>query len=203
MEKRTALVCVAFLLVGLLPPRVGAYMKEGVAKGTVITVGEDRVVVQAQEGGQITFEVGNVKKGAQWVRDEKQLPVIRALKKGDKMEVQWGQDHTGHYFIRHLAKLDLDGKPVPELVREGRVRGTVITVGEERLVVQRAEGGQLSLEPRWVKTGNKWGRDQEQIAFFQTLKQGDQIEAAWKLDEGTHYCVQEIKKGDGKQPQGR
>lgn len=79
--------------------------------------------------------------------------------------------------------------------REGKVRGTVITVGEDRVVIQKAEeGGQMTLEPRWLGGGR--GRDKEQIAYFHTLKQGDKVEATWKLDEGTHYCVQSITKLD-------
>lgn len=194
-------------MLGLLPQVARAYMEEGAAKGTVVTVGEDRVIVQKDEGGQVTFEVANVKREDQWVKNEDQLAFIKTLKQGDKVEVEWGKDHTGHSFIRSIHKIAAPDTAAGEIRKEGRARGTVITTSGERLVIQKAEGGQMTLEPKWVQVEGKWGRDQEQIAFFRSLKQGDQIEANWRLDEGTHFCVTRIAKLDAEgrsvQPQGR
>jgi hypothetical protein len=87
-----------------------------------------------------------------------------------------------------------------EFAKEGEVRGEVITVGEDRVVIAKKEGGQMTLEAGWKQVEGKWGRDQQQIAFFKTLKPGDQVGAVWKLDEGTHFCVQRMVKfgPDGK-----
>lgn len=189
MHKRFAAALLALVAVGALPRPAHAWMKEGVAAGVVITTGEDRVVVAVQEGGQITFEAANIKQGDQWVKDEHQLAFIKTLKQNDRVRIGWGTDHTGHYYIREIVK-DAGDAPAE---RKGKVVGTVITTGPKRVVIQKAEGGQMTLEPGWVNTGGGWHQDEKQIAFFATLKQGDQVEANWVLD-GTHYQVESIKR---------
>ncbi|MDH7570773.1 MAG: hypothetical protein QHJ73_14425 [Armatimonadota bacterium] len=88
-----------------------------------------------------------------------------------------------------------EGRRLPTF---GHFRGTVITAAGERVVIQKAEGGQMTLEPRWLGGGR--GRDRRQIEYFGTLKQGDTVEGTYKLDEGTHYCVVGITRvgPDGK-----
>jgi len=89
-----------------------------------------------------------------------------------------------------------------ERPREGVARGTVITTGEDRVVIERLEaGGQMALEVGWVKNdAGKWVRNQHQLELIASLKQGDKIVARWKLGEGAHYMIQEMGKlgADGK-----
>ena len=94
------------LAIALATGVADAYMKEGVAEGTVITTGEDRVVVQPPEGGQMTFEAARVKKGEEWVPNEDQLALLKTLKPGDRLRIEWGQDHTGHYYVRSIRKAE-------------------------------------------------------------------------------------------------
>jgi len=95
--------------------------RAGVVRGTVITTGEDRVVLERVEaGGQFTLEAGFVKTdGGKWVRNPHQLALIRTLKPGDKLVARWQLGEGNHFMIQEMAKLGADGKPLP---REGAGR---------------------------------------------------------------------------------
>lgn len=168
-----------------------AYMGEGTTQGTVIVVGEDRLVVQAAEGGQMTFEVAMVKDGDQWVRNGAQLAQLKTIKQGAAAEVHWGRDHTNHYYI-----IELKTQEGPARAREGVVQGKVITSSEGRIVVAATDGSQMTLEPIWVRRNNQSVRDPAQVAFARALKPGDEIVALWGLDEGTHYVMRGVAKVD-------
>jgi len=84
-----------------------------------------------------------------------------------------------------------------EHAKEGEVKGKVIVVGEDRVVIAKDSGAQMTLEAGWKKVAhNKWVRNPEQMEYFQTFKPGDMVGATWRLDEGTHFCVQRIAKLD-------
>lgn len=160
-------------------------------RGQVVVVGEDRVVIQSEEGGQVTLEVGQVKDGEAFVPDGAQLEQIKTLEVGQEIEVNWGQDHTGHYYI-----VDITADAGEERARQGLVRGQVIATSEGRVVVADAEGGQMTLEPNWIRRNGEWVQDPFCGVFAAGLNPGDEIIAMWMLDEGTHYVVRGISKID-------
>jgi len=167
-------------------------MKEGTARGKVITVGEDRVVVAAAEGGELTIEVARVQQGDEWVKDAAQLEEIKALQPGQEVSLKWGQDHTGHYYLVQAEQQ----QPQQEKPRQGLVQGTVITTGEGRVALGLDGGGQMTLEPNWIRRQGEWMRDPFIEAFAGSLKAGDKVVALWQLDEGTHYVVRGISEVD-------
>jgi preprotein translocase subunit YajC len=168
-----------------------AWMGEGTTRGTVIVVGEDRLVVQAAEGGQMTFEVAMVKDGDQWVKNGAQLAQLKTIKQGATVEVHWGRDHTNHYYI-----IELKSQEGPGRGREGLVQGKVVTASEGRIVVAATDGSQMTLEPSWVRRNNQSVRDPSQVAFASALKPGDEIVALWGLDGGTPHLIHGVAKVD-------
>ncbi|MFQ6098487.1 MAG: hypothetical protein ACE5O2_12245 [Armatimonadota bacterium] len=186
MTVRTSIV-VSLLTLAVASSAV-AYVKEGHTRGTVVAVGEDRIVVQADEGGQMTFEVAKVKDGDVWVRDRGQMAQLKTIKKGQKVEVKWGQDHAGHFYV---VALKATGS-AQEQPRYGLARGKVITTSEGRIVIALAEGGQMTLEPSWIRRRGKYMRNPDHETVAQGLKSGDEVVAFWVLDEGTHYVVRGI-----------
>lgn len=79
-----------------------------------------------------------------------------------------------------------------ETITKGK--GTVITVGEDRVVVQKAEGGQITLEARFTPVNGKWVRSQACLDYMKTLKQGDQIEYECREGEGNHFMTLALVK---------
>ncbi len=184
--SRTA---IALLLVATL---IGGatYAQEDAARGKIITVGEDRIVVAVHDGGQMTFEVANVKDGDQWVKDRAQIAQIQALRKDQTVEVRFRRGDGGHLFIAQLTAGPADQ------ARQGFVAGKVITTGEGRVVIASDEGGQMTLEPSWIRRQGKYDRDPFHMLFGEGLKAGDEVIAMWELDEGTHYIIRGISKVD-------
>lgn len=183
---RFAIVCV----LGLVLCTSLALAQTGSTKGQVVTVGEDRVVVAAEGGGQMTFEVARVRDGDQWVANKAQVAQIKTLKAGDKVDVAWRQGDGGHYFI-----VEIRSSATAPPQRAGVVTGKVVTTGEGRVVIALQDGSQMTLEPRWTRgRNNQWGRDADQQFFAQSLKPGDEVVALWQLDEGTHYITRGIAK---------
>jgi len=162
------------------------WMKEGSIEGQIVTVGDDRVVVASADGGQVTLEVPLVKQGEEWVRDPGQLERVHAMKTGDEVDLRWGQDHTGHYYIVAQAEAE---EPEKERPRQGVVTGTVVTTGEGRVVIGSDEGGQVTLEPPWIRRDGNWIRDPFYEVYSERLKPGDRIASVWQLDEGTHFVA--------------
>lgn len=168
-----------------------ALAQTGSTKGQVVTVGEDRIVVAAEGGGQMTFEVARVRDGDQWVANRAQVAQIKTLKAGDKVDIAWRQGDGGHYFIVEIKA----GAAAAPQQRSGAVAGKVVTTGEGRVVIALEDGSQMTLEPRWIRgRNNQWGRDLDQQLFAQSLKAGDEVVALWQLDEGTHYITRGIAK---------
>ena len=167
-------------------------MSEGTSQGPIIVVGEDRIAVQTQDGGQITFEVASVKDGDQMVKDKGQIAQLKSLKAGDAVQVKWGKDHADHYYIIELA---LQGKP--PAARNGVAQGKVVPTGEGRIVLALADGSQMTLEPAWIRRNGKWQHDPDQEGFAAQCKPGDEIIAMWALDEGTHYIIRGVSRLDG------
>lgn len=182
-------VAIALLLIAALIGGV-AYAQEDVARGKIITVGEDRIVVAVHDQGQMTFEVASVKDGDQWVKDRAQMAQIQALQKDQMVEVKFTRGDGGHLFIAQLAAGPADQ------ARQGFVTGKVITTGEGRVVVASEEGGQMTLEPSWIRRQGKFQRDPFHELFGQGVKAGDEVIAMWELDEGTHYVIRGISKID-------
>jgi hypothetical protein len=172
-----------------------AYMAEGTATGKIIVVGEDRVAVQTEEGGQITYEVALVKDGDQMVKNRAQMEQIKTLKPGDTVQVRWGKDHADHYSIIELAKQG-QGQGAAPVARTGIIQGKVITTGEGRIVVAGADGAQMPLEPSFVRRNGKWGPDPDQSLFAGQCKPGDEIIAIWNLAEGSHYFIRGVARLD-------
>jgi hypothetical protein len=179
------------LLVGIVVPLAVLAQEHGTANGTVVTAGEDRLVLQTNEGGQMSLEVGKVKHEEEWVPNADQVALLKTLKQGDKVRVAWGQDHTGHYFIREIAKAG-EGEGSQEQQTAGRVQGRVITTGEDRVVIEKHEGGQMTLEAGWVQKEGQWVRNEDHLRVIKSLKQGDQMVAHWRLGDGQHFIIQEI-----------
>jgi len=183
-------MAVLLSLVALLVVCAAAHTEEKVARGKIITVGEDRVVVAVHDGGQMTFEVASVQDGDKWVKDGAQMAQIKTLKPEQMVEVRYNEGDGGHLFIAQLTAGPADQ------ARQGIVRGKVITTGEGRVVVALDEGGQMTLEPTWIRRGGKYERDPFHALFSQGLKAGDEIIAMWELDEGTHYIIRGISTVD-------
>jgi hypothetical protein len=175
----------ALLLAGVVVAQ-----QEGGSLGQIITVGEDRIVVGTDGQGQLTFEVQTVQDGDQRVPDKAQVAQIKTLKVGQIVRVKWVKAHDDHYYIRELAAGPEDG------ARQGLVTGAVITAGEGRVVVAKDGGGQMTLEPMWLRRQGKWDRDVWHDLVSQGLKPGDRVMAMWQLDEGTHYVIRGITKLD-------
>jgi hypothetical protein len=167
-----------------------AWMGEGDTTGVVIVATGDRVVVQADEGGQISFEPPKVKDGDQYVLDQAAVAQMKALKQGDKVSIHWGRDHTNHYYF---VKLNTPSA-MPGNARNGLAMGKVITTGEGRIVLALAEGGQLTLEPDAVPRGDKWVPDPDVLSFVSGLKAGDEVVSLWFLDGGTHYIMSGVAR---------
>jgi len=174
----------------LLTPVCAVAQQEGGSIGTIITVGEDRIVVATDGQGQLTFEVQTVQDGDQRVPDKAQMAQIKTLKPDQIVRVKWVKAHDGHYYIRELTAGPEDG------ARQGLVTGTVITAGEGRVVLARDGGGQITLEPMWLRRQGKWDRDVWHDLVSQGLKPGDKVMAMPQLDEGTHYVIRGISKLD-------
>lgn len=86
----------------------------------------------------------------------------------------------------------------PAAQNESLVKGTVITVGEAgRLIIQKEEGGQMTLEPRFVRVEGRMQGHPEIIKFVNTLKQGDKVEAFVRPGDGGHFMNWGIAKPDG------
>jgi hypothetical protein len=183
-------VIVLGLLIGLSMCSVALAQQEGGSLGKIITVGEDRIVVATDGQGELTFEVQTVQDGDQRVPDKAQVAQIKTLKAGQIVRVKWVKAHDGHYYIRELAAGPEDG------ARQGLVTGSVITAAEGRVVVAKDGGGQITLEPTWVRTQGKWDRDPWHALMSQGVKPGDRVMAMWQLDEGTHYVIRGISKLD-------
>ncbi|MFQ5809165.1 MAG: hypothetical protein ACE5JM_06065 [Armatimonadota bacterium] len=190
MRLRNAIM--VLVLVVLVSASASAYVKEGTARGTVVAVGEGRLVLQTDEGGQMTVEVATVQDGDRRIKDHGQLAQLKTIKQGQKLEVKWGQDHTGHYSIVQVAA----ATPAQEQPRNGVARGQVITTGEGRIVIGLVDGGQMTLEPHWIRRRGKFVRDPYQVLFAKALKPGDEIVAIWDLDEGSHFVFRGISKTD-------
>lgn len=187
-----AIRVVPLMLLAVLVTSVAfAYMAEGTAKGPIIVVGEDRIAVQTEGGGQMTFEVAQIKDGDHLVANKAQLAQIKTLKPGDVVQVKWGKDHADHYYI---IELNAQGKPA--LARNGVIQGKVVTAGEGRIVVAAADGAQMTLEPAWIRRQGKWGRDPDQEAFANQCRPGEEIVAVWQIDEGTHYVMRGVARVD-------
>jgi hypothetical protein len=167
-----------------------AAQQEGGSIGKVLTVGDDRVVVVTDGQGQLTFEVQTVQDGDQRVPDKAQMAQIQALKPNQIVRVKWVRAHDGHYYIRELTSGPEDG------ARQGLLTGTVISAGEGRVVVAKEGGGQITLEPMWLRRQGKWDRDPWHDLTSQGVKPGDRVMAMWQLDEGTHYVIRGISKLD-------
>jgi len=181
---------VLVVLLSVLSLGVAVAQEEGGVIGKIITIGEDRIVVAAEGQGQVTYEVQLVQDGDKWVPDKAQIAQIRALKTGQLVRVRWRKGDGGHVFIRELAAGPEDG------ARQGLVTGSVITAAEGRVVVAKDGGGQITLEPTWVRTQGKWDRDPWHALMSQGVKPGDRVMAMWQLDEGTHYVIRGISKLD-------
>ena len=178
------------VLLGLLSFGVAVAQEEGGSLGKIITVGEDRIVVATDGQGELTFEVQTVQDGDQRVPDKAQVAQIKTLKTNQIVRVKWVKAHDGHYYIRELAAGPEDG------ARQGLVTGSVITAAEGRVVLAKDGGGQITLEPTWVRQQGKWDRDPWHALMSQGVKPGDRVMAMWQLDEGTHYVIRGISKLD-------
>jgi hypothetical protein len=176
--------------IGLLAGGAAVAQQEGGSIGKVITIGEDRIVVATDGQGQLTFEVQTVQDGDQRVPDRAQMAQIQTLKVDQLVRVKWVRAHDGHYYIRELAAGPEDG------ARQGLVTGSVITASEGRVVLAKDDGGQVTLEPMWLRRQGKWDRDVWHDLVSQGLKPGDKVMAMWQLDEGTHYVIRGISKLD-------
>ena len=177
-------------LLALLSCGIAVAQEEGGSLGKIVTIGEDRIVVATDGQGQMTFEVQLVQDGDKWVPDKAQMAQIKTLKAGQLVRVRWAKGDGGHYFIRELAAGPEDG------ARQGLVTGSVITAGEGRVVVAKDGGGQITLEPTWLRNQGKWDRDPWHALMSQGVKPGDRVMAMWQLDEGTHYVIRGITKLD-------
>jgi hypothetical protein len=186
---RIVMLFAAVVVVGMAAS-AQAWMKEGAYRGKVIVIGEDRIVVAVPDHGQIAFEVAQVKDGDATVQDPAMIARIRTLRKDQDVEVKWGQDHTGHYYIVELTASQAGGE------RRGVVRGRVISAAPDRVVVGRGEGGQETLELTWNHERGEGPGDLFDALVSQDLKPGDEVIAMWELDEGAHYVVRSICKAD-------
>lgn len=180
------------LLVGVVVPLVvlaqEQQARDGKVEGQVITIGEDRIVIEKGEGGQMTLEAGWVQREGQWVRNEEHFRFFKSLKQGDRIVAGWVID-GGHYFIREIVRA---GEGEEEQATQGRVQGKVITTGEDRVVIEKHEGGQMTLEAGWVQKGDEWVRNEDHLRVIQTLQPGDPMVAHWRLGDGGHFILQEI-----------
>jgi len=187
MKLRAAIIAVLLAVV------VGGYavaQEKGQNIGKVITVGEDRVVVGLNNGTQMTFEVRTVQDGDNRVADRAQMAQIKTLKTDQMVHVKWIKGDGGHMFIEEMAAGPEDG------ARNGLVTGSVIAASEGRVVVAKDGGGQVTLEPMWIRRGGKWENDPYHKLFTQGLEAGDKIVAMWDLDEGTHFVMRGIASVD-------
>jgi len=187
MKLRTALFV---LLLGAVVAGYATAQEEGGNVGKIITVGEDRIVVAVHDKGQMTFEVRSVKDGDEWILDRAMLAQIKTLKAEQMVHVMWRKGDGGHMFISEMFVGPEDG------ARQGIITGTVIATGEGRIVVGKEGGGQVTLEPQWVRRQGKWGRNPFHELFAQGLQPGDEVVAMWELDEGTHFVIRGISKVD-------
>ncbi len=187
MKLRAALIAV--LLVTVVAGYAVAQEKGGNV-GKVITVGEDRIVVGLHNGEQMTFEIRMVKDGENWVADRAQLAQIKTLKAEQMVHVKWVKGDGGHMFIEEMFAGPEDG------AKNGLVIGSVITASEGRVVVAKDGGGQVTLEPMWIRRRGNWENDPYHKLFTQGLEAGDKIVAMWDLDEGTHFVMRGVAAVD-------
>ncbi len=178
------------VLFGMLSLGAASAQEEGGSLGKIVTVGEDRIVVATDGQGQMTFEVQTVQDGDQRVPDKARIAQIKTLKTDQIVRVKWVKAHDGHYYIRELEAGPEGG------AREGLVTGSVVTAGEGRVVIAKDGGGQMTLEPMWLRRQGKWDRDVWHDLVSQGLKPGDRVMAMWQLDEGTHYVIRGIARTD-------
>jgi len=178
------------LLLFALAVGCAAAQDEGTYRGKIITVGEDRIVVAVPDHGQVTLEVRFVQDGAEWVPDRAQIAQIKTLQPDQMVEVKWFRGDGGHFRIAELSAGPAGG------ARQGLVTGTVVTADEGRVVVTSDAGGQVTLEPAWMRRNGEWVRDPFHEVFAQGLQPGDRVVALWELDEGTHFVLRGISKLD-------
>jgi preprotein translocase subunit YajC len=185
-------VC-AVLIAALLLAITAGYavaQEEGGNVGKIITVGEDRIVVGLHDGTQMTFEVRKVKDGDNWIADRAQLAQIKTLKVDQMVHVKWVKGDGGHMFIKEMFAGPEDR------ATNGLVTGSVIAAGEGRVVIAKDGGGQVTLEPMWVRRGGKWENDPYHKLFTEGLEPGDKVVAMWDIDEGTHFVMRGIAAVD-------
>ena len=163
---------------------------EGGSVGKIVTVGEDRIVVAIRDQGQMTFEVQSVQDGDEWIKDRGQMAQIQTLKQDQMVHVMWRKGDGGHYFIKELFAGPEDG------ARQGLVQGSVIVADEGRIVLAKDGGGQITLEPNWVRRQGEWGRNIYHDLFGQGLEPGDHVVAMWQLDVGPHFVIRGIAQTD-------
>jgi len=185
MKSRLALLV---LLLALVVAGQAVAQKEGGSIGKVITIGEDRIVLEVHNKGQMTFEVQTVQDGDQRVPDRAQLAQIKTLKAEQMVHVKWVQAHDGHYYIQEMFAGPAEG------ANPGLVTGSILAVSEGRIVVAKDEGGQITLETTWIRRQGKHLRDPFQEAAASQLKPGDKAVAMWQLGEGPHYILRGISK---------
>jgi len=109
MKKQVFLCTLA--LAGLVSAANAQYMKQGAMKATVIVVGEDRIVVQPLEGGQVAIQAGMKKEGDEYRPIAEHIEFFQTLKPGDKLLIGWGQDHTNHFYWREGRKVESFDEP--------------------------------------------------------------------------------------------
>jgi len=146
--------------------------------------------VAVHDHGQMTFEVQTVPDGDQRVKDRAQMAQIKTLSKDQMVHVKWVRAHDGHYYITELFAGPQDGAPY------GLLTGTLITAGEDRVVVAQDAGGQVTLEAPWIRRRGQHERDPFYGLLAQDLKPGDKVIAMWQLGEGTHFITRGLAKRD-------